>query len=184
MSRDADTAFIEHLQRLAEHDRGALAALRHSLSFAPGDYPKAYPHVERWVGRDWHAADSRRRSLYAVAGLYAMHPVTHARSLSAAMGQLVRDKERPSLELRFVALLEADADGVMDHLRQVVSLLAADGMGFNHAALLQDLSIALNERASPDARDRLKRHWAREFYRSLQSENDGAGATPAIATHQ
>lgn len=181
MSRDANTAFIEHLQHLAQRDRGALAALRRSLSFAPGDYPKAYPYVERYVGRDWHAADARRRALYAVAGLYAMHPVAHARSLAAAMGQLVRDKDRPSLELRFVALLEADADGVMNHLRQAVSLLAAEGMGFNHAMLLQDLNVALNERASPDARDRLKRQWAREFYRSLQPDHDAEGAAPAPA---
>lgn len=170
MTRDADRAFIDHLMRLKDRDRGALATLRHSLSFPPGDYPRAFPHVERYVGKDWHANDARRRARYAVAGLYALHPVTHSRSLAAALGQLVRNKERPSLEFRFLALLEADADAVMAHLRQVVSLLAADGVGYDPAGLLADLCIALNERVSPDARNYLRRQWARDFYSALQTE--------------
>ena len=136
MSQDAVHAFIEHLQRLQTHDRGAMATLRHSLAFAPGDYPKAYPFVERFVGRDWHAHDARRLARYAVAGLFALHPVQQKPSLATALGQLMRQKDRPSLELRFVALLEADAEGLMNHLRQAVSLLAAEGMGYDHAVLL------------------------------------------------
>lgn len=169
MSQDAE-AFIGHLQRLKERDLGAMAALRHSLTFAPGDYPKAYPHVERYVGRDWHSADSRRLARYAVAGLFATHPVQHDRSLASAFGQMVRDKGRESLELRFIALLEADADSVMNHLRQLVRLLASAGLGYDHAALLGDLSAALNERTLPDHRDRIRRQWARDFYRALQAD--------------
>ncbi|PZQ98681.1 MAG: type I-E CRISPR-associated protein Cse2/CasB, partial [Flavobacterium psychrophilum] len=37
-------SFIAHLQRLQEHDRGAMATLRRSLSFEPGSYPPAYPY--------------------------------------------------------------------------------------------------------------------------------------------
>ncbi len=183
MSREAETAFVQHLQRLHEQDRGALATLRHSLAFAPGGYPKAFPYVERFVGKDWHEHDARRLARYALAGLFAAHPVRHPRSLAAALGHLVRDKQRPSLELRFIALLEADADGVMNHLRQAMSLLAADGVGLDHAGLLHDLGIALDERAAPEARDRLKRRWARDFYRALQDERNSleqaATATPA-----
>lgn len=178
MSQDSDTAFIEHLQRLREQDRGAMAALRHSLAFAPGDYPKAYPYVERFVRRDAHARDAGRLALYAVAGLFAAHPVRHPRSLASALGQLVRDKQRPSLEARFIALLEADADGIADHLRQAVSLLAADGLGYDHATLLRDLRTALNPRASQGARDDLKRRWARDFYRALQPQDNAELATP------
>lgn len=170
MSQDPATDFIDHLQRLSKGDRGAMATLRHSLAFSPGDYPRAYPLVERFVASGWHELDARRLARYAVAGLFAAHPVQHQRSLAAALGQLVRDKQRPSLELRFIALLEADADTVMDHLRQVVSLLAADGLGYDHAALLQDLAIALDAGAWPSARDRLKRRWAHDFYRALQAE--------------
>ena len=185
MSHEAEIAFVQHLQRLQEQDRGALATLRHSLAFAPGDYPKAFPYVERFVGSEWHERDARRLARYAVAGLFAAHPVRHQRSLAAALGQLVRDKQRPSLELRFIALLEADADGVMNHLRQAVSLLAADGVGLDHADLLHDLGVALNERAAPEARDRLKRRWARDFYRALQADHEtsepAASAAPTTA---
>jgi CRISPR system Cascade subunit CasB len=166
------TAFVEYLRQLKERDRGALATLRHSLTFSPGDYPKAYPLVERFVGREWHANDARRLALYAVAGLFASHPVHQSATLAAAWGELMRDKERPSLEQRFIALLEADAESVMSHLRQGISLLAAAGQGFNYEVLLGDLSTALNDRADPEARDRLKRRWARDFYREQETQND------------
>lgn len=191
MSQNPDAAFIEHLQRLSKGDRGAMATLRHSLAFSPGDYPRAYPFVERFVGSGWHERDARRLARYAVAGLFAAHPVHQKRSLAAALGQLVRDKQRaspatdkqrPSLELRFIALLEADADTVMDHLRQVVRLLAAAGQGYDHAVLLQDLVVALDAGAWPAARDQLKRRWARDFYRALEAEPAAdKAAEPATA---
>lgn len=183
MKRNDAQRFIDHLLRLNDQDRGALAALRHSLAFAPGDDPKAFPYVERFVGRDWHPADARRLAMYAVAGLFAAHPVVHERSLPAALGKLLREKGRPSLELRFRALLEADSDGVMPHLRQSVSLLAADGLGYDHAGLLCDLAAWLDERADPTRRDEIKRRWARAFYGALQAEAaaDAADATPTTA---
>jgi CRISPR system Cascade subunit CasB len=185
LSQDPAAAFIEHLQRLSERDRGAMATLRHSLAFSPGDYSRAYPLVERFVAGDWHERDARRLARYAVAGLFATHPVQHKRSLAAALGQLVHDKQRPSLELRFITLLEADSDTLMDHLRQVVSLLAADGLGYDHAALLRDLAVALDAGAWPAARDQLKRRWARDFYRALQVEPaaDKAAEPAATATN-
>ncbi|UXH76792.1 type I-E CRISPR-associated protein Cse2/CasB [Roseateles amylovorans] len=175
-------AFVKHLQQLKERDRGALATLRHSLTFSPGDYPKAYPLVERFVGREWHANDARRLARYAVAGLFASHPVHQSCTLAAAWGQLMREKDRPSLEQRFIALLEADAEGVMSHLRQGVSLLAAAGQGFNYEVLLEDLGTALNERADPEFRDRLKRRWARDFYRAQQAEDEEGATTTDSAS--
>lgn len=168
--------FISHLRQLHSRDRGAIAQLRHSLAFAPGNYPKAYPHVERFVGRDKHAEDPRRLAHYAVAGLFAMHPLHHGRSLAAALGQLFVDEKRPSLELRFIALLEADADGLMAHLRQAVSLLLAQKLGFDHAALLDDLCVVLDDKAWPERRDRVRRKWARDFYRAQQRSEDDAPA--------
>ncbi len=66
---DYTEAFIAHLQSLAVRDRGALAALRRSLGFAPGAYPPAYPSVERFAvqGGD---KDSLRQALYLTAGLF------------------------------------------------------------------------------------------------------------------
>lgn len=181
MKRDDAQRFIEHLIDLRERDAGALAALRHSLAFEPGDDPRSYAYVERFVARDWHARDSRRLALYAVAGLFARHPEQNARSLAAALGQVLRDKDRPSLELRFRALLEADADSVVAHLRQTVSLLAAESLGCDYASLLADLCVWLDDRADPRWRDDIKRRWARQFYAALQAEPDAA-ADPLAPT--
>lgn len=177
MKREDAQPFVAYLLRLKDQDRGALAVLRHSRSFAPGADAKAYRYVERFISPSWHENDARRLAYYAVAALFATHPVVDERSMPGALGRLLRDKDRPSLELRFQALLEADADSVWPHLRQAVSLLAADGLGYDHAGLLCDLCVWLDERADPSWRDQLKQRWARAFYGALQA--DAAGVTAA-----
>lgn len=185
MKRDDAQPFVAYLQRLKDQDRGALAVLRHSRAFAPGADAKAYRYVERFISPSWRANDARRLAYYAVAALFATHPVVHERTMPAALGKLLRDKDRPSLELRFQALLEADADSVWPHLRQAVSLLAADGLGYDPAALLCDLCIWLDEGADLAWRDQLKQRWARAFYGALQADvaeaTDAAAATPSTA---
>lgn len=165
MSEHAE-AFIAYLNALKERDRGALAALRHSLAFAPGSYPKAFPYVERFAGEAVHERDARRLALYAVAGLFALHSSHRPRqSFAAALGELMSRRQSPSIENRFVALLGADAENIVDYLRQAISLLAADEIGCDYARLLDDLSRWLNPSADPSL---LRQRWARDFYRAAQ----------------
>ncbi len=162
--------FLKHLGTLSERQPGALAALRRSLGFAPGAYPPAYPYVERFVAAESHANHPQRLALYLVAGLYAMHPHQASASLASSLAQLMRQRGKDqgsSIEKRFVALLGADAEDLPNHLRQIVSLLSADGVGLNHATLLNDLSFWLNTGLDPEKRDRIRQRWAREFYRAL-----------------
>lgn len=173
MSEHAER-FIEHLLALRDENRGALATLRHSLAFSPGAYPKAYPYVERFVGADRHPGDARRLALYAVAGLFARHPQARAQSFAAAFGALLRKRESPSIEQRFVALLGADADNIVDYLRQAISLLAADDIGLDYARLLDDMSVWMNPRAD---HDRLRQHWARDFYRAAEDQAEPDSTT-------
>jgi CRISPR system Cascade subunit CasB len=159
-------AFIHYLQDIKKNDRGALASLRHSLAFDPGAYPKAFPYVERFVNKEAHENDPYRLALYAVAGLFARHPEhQEKRSLASAFGELMQRRSQ-SIENRFIALLSADAENVVDYLRQTISLLAAESMGFDYACLLHDLAIWMN----PDSerRDSLRKHWARDFYRAAE----------------
>lgn len=165
MSEHAET-FIAHLASLREKDRGAMAALRHSLAFEPGAYPKAFPYVERFAGAASHERDAHRLALYAVAGLFARHPLRQPQSFASALGELLRRRQSPSIEGRFIALLGADAENIVDYLRQAVSLLAADGIGCDYARLLVDLSQWLNPNLDPS---RLRQRWARDFYRAAQS---------------
>src|ERR1019366_1060543 len=86
---DHSDQFFEHLKRLRSRDRGALAILRRSLSFAPGAFPPAYAYVERFVGADRKATDPFRLALYLVAGLYALHPETGKNTLAVGLAELM-----------------------------------------------------------------------------------------------
>lgn len=166
MSEHAEQ-FIAHLSLLKERDRGALAVLRHSLAFAPGSDPRTFPYVERFAGAATHERDARRLALYAVAGLFARHAQHQpAQSFAAALGELLRRRGSPSIEGRFIALLGADAENIVEYLRQAASLLAAEGLGCDYARLLDDLSLWMSLHADPS---RLRQRWARDFYRAAQA---------------
>ncbi|SDU19406.1 type I-E CRISPR-associated protein Cse2/CasB [Geopseudomonas guangdongensis] len=166
--------FVAHLIQLRGRNSGALAELRRSLSFAPGAHVKAFPYVERFVARDSHPQDAQRLALYLVAGLFALHPQPAPRTLAAAFGELMRQRDSDSIEKRFIALLGADAENLADYLRHVISLLAADDIGLDYASLLDDLRFWLNPRLDPDARDRIRQRWARDFYRALAHDAEPA----------
>lgn len=166
--------FVKHLSRLKESDRGALAILRHSLAFEPGAYPKAFPYIERFVGVAVNARDARRLALYAVAGLFARHPVQAAQSFATAFGDLMLRRSKPkepnkSIESRFIALLGADAENILDYLRQAINLLDPDKIGCDYPRLLDDLTVWMNPSTDPSKRDRLRQRWARDFYRTVQA---------------
>lgn len=164
--------FIENLQQLVAEDRGARATLRRSLSFDPGAYPPVYPYVERFVGAERLADDSFRLALYVVAGLFALHPTQVNCSFSSSLAKLMLKRESGSIEKRFIALLGADAENLAVYLRQLVSLLAADDLGFDYERLLDDLITLLNPRLDPERRDDIRSRWARDFYRSLADGDD------------
>ncbi|MEX8501107.1 type I-E CRISPR-associated protein Cse2/CasB [Leptothrix ochracea] len=162
--------FVDHLAALSQRDRGALAVLRRSLSFSPGAYPPAYPYVERFIPPQSGDQDALRQALYLVAGLYANHPQHQSgTSLARSFGLLMLDRQSPSIEKRFIALLSTDADGLPELLRQVISLLAADGRSLDYTALLKDLVSWLQPWAF-ETRDRMRQGWARDFYRSAPND--------------
>lgn len=170
--------FVKHLQTLADRNRGALAELRRSAGFAPGAYPPAYPHVERFVPTDSHAEDSFRCALYLTAALFAQLPKQQTgRSFAQAFGALWRQRDSASLEQRFVTLLDAEPETLPNYLRQAFSLLAAEQQGLDYAALLQDLARWLSSWQPQrydgvSGRDLVRRNWARDFYRQSAPLND------------
>lgn len=167
-------SYVTYLTALADTNRGALAHLRRSLSFAPGSYPPAFPYVEPFVAADVHAEAAARRALYLTAGLYALHP-DHMPGSEFALrfGRLGNIRESTSIEQRFVALLGADPAAVPTMLRQAVTLLCSDRIGFDYAVLLVDLTQWLNE-FDHEGHDRLRRRWARQFYRTFESKTTRA----------
>jgi CRISPR system Cascade subunit CasB len=172
--------FIAYLIQLRAQDRGAVAKLRRSLGSPPGEYVPAFSYVERFVP-DRHATDHYRQALYLVAGLFALHPKPGSKSLAASLGQLMRDRESDSTEKRFLSLLGADPENLSNYLRQVVSLLAADDLGIDYAALLDDLARWLNSYAV-DTRDQIRQRWARDFYRELAPRKSESEQTSSATT--
>lgn len=174
------TRFIAHLEALKERDRGALAALRHSLSFTPGTHAPAMPWVEPFAVKDG-TREPQRLALYLVAGLYAAHP-RHCGGapLARGLGQVKIRRDSTSIERRFIALLSADAESLPVHLRHAVALLAAEELPCDYTQLADDLARWLDP-WQDEARDRVRQRWAREFYRQL-AQADTTTETAATET--
>lgn len=146
-------AFIRYLEELKGKKAWtpARAALRRSIAFSPGAYPRAMPYVEPFVQEEgW-----RREAIYLVAALYALKDGAHqaGRTLAAALREKARDSA--SVEKRFLALLDADRDQIAFRLRHAVALVEG---GLDFARLLQDLFGWFDGQRWAQAR------WAREFY--------------------
>jgi CRISPR system Cascade subunit CasB len=171
-------AFVEHLANVCE-DRGARAILRRSAAFDPGEYVPAFPFVEPFLPED--TPESERRAFYLCAMLYALHGLhQEGRWLARAFGALWwKHEKRPSLEKRFIALLESDADALPEHIRHIASLLKDEP--FDHAALLADLRELMKPYVT-ERQNRIRARWAKDFYRTQGSAADQSpeAAAPAL----
>lgn len=154
------STLIEMLEEMAKKESKVRAVLRRSLAFDPGTYPPAFPYVERRLGED----DSKwkRTIYYLVAGLWAQHfreDRGAGQKLPAICGEFYIAKDRsPSIEKRFIALLDADESQLAHRLRQMVVLLKDYSIDFD--ALRQDL-LSWN---IPDRFVQVR--WAKAFYRT------------------
>lgn len=179
---DLAEAFVSRLQQYKDQNPGAMAALRHSLAFAPGAYQRSWAYVEPFAGLDWKVGDARRLALYAVAGLFARNPRQQSRSFAASLGLLFRLQDQsPSTEARFMALLGADAANVVVYLRHAASLLASEELGCDYRQLLSDLSRWMNPQADPAGLDRMRQRWAQDFYRSPRAETPEGASNAEVA---
>ena len=154
---ERDLRFIAHLADLMHGQ--ARAALAGSLGKPPG----AALQAVRWLAPWTRSLEGREFALHhLVAALYASHPAQAtggpstgagpAGNLGATMRHLARKRGRtPTLEQRFVALLEADAEEVGEHLRRVVSLAREADIPLDWAQLLTDVSYVKSIMATRSA---------------------------------
>lgn len=159
------SGFIEWLEELNEKDTKVRAVLRRSLAFDPGNFAQAYPYVEPFV-KD---ADNiwRREVFYLVAGLWASHwregrvgvPVSIGK---ACFARYIADDKSPSVERRFITMLDSDTGQLPNRLRQMIALLKEQPIDF--AAMLNDLLYWNGDRKIT------QNNWARDFYRNMQKE--------------
>ena len=159
------SGFIEWLEDLNKKNTKVRAVLRRSLAFDPGTYVSAYPYVESFVkdeNNTW-----RRDIHYLVAGLWAAHwrEGRHREPMlfGKACQKLYCEKEKsPSIERRFITLLDSDHGQLPHRLRQMLALLKEYPIDFG--ALLTSL-LYWNDNLK-----RTQTAWAREFYRNTQEE--------------
>lgn len=177
MSRPLDRhqRFVASLEALVERqDRGALAALRRGLGKEPGQVADLYRYVFPWLPE---TTSPREEDAYVlVAALFAWHQRSwHPRAdegrsnLGASFARLMAADGSPSVEQRFVALLNCHADDLADHLRAAVSLLKAKEIPIDWAQLLSDIQCWHWESRA------VQREWARAFWSNQGSQGDDSG---------
>ena len=156
--------FVDHLTGL---DAGALAVLRRSLAKEPGKDPKAFPYVEPFVAK---APSWTRKAYYLLAGLFAWGAVREGERFKAKgypLGGAVfklyeRRDQSPSVEQRFIALLDSDEEELPFRLRQMISLIKSEEIPLDWERLLQDI-----EQWGAESRW-VQERLAREFYGKAQ----------------
>lgn len=165
------SAFIESLESRSELDTRVRATLRRSLSFAPGAYVPAFRYIESFVkdtGNVW-----RREAHYLVAGVWAAHWREGSGGAAMSVGKACAEHQRSSgsssTERRFINLLDADTDQVAHRLRQMIALLKDQPIDFDD--LLKGLINWDHDEK------RTQRAWARDFYRSLETDTEAQPAT-------
>ncbi len=172
---------VEHLLGL---DRAALAVLRRSVRDAPGAHPPAFPYVEPFLAgsiEEGPRERAERTAYYLVAALFALKerpevpPKRIDGDFGASAALLYHKRDRtPSIERRFINLLDADREQLPYRPRQLVSLLKADDMPVDWARLTSDLVFW----AHPDRL--VQQRWARAFYRASATA-EAAGAEPTLS---
>jgi CRISPR system Cascade subunit CasB len=165
--------FVAHLHRLADDNaagRAALANLRRGLGKPPGAALETLAVVQPWLPRS--LKPSEENACYLAASLFASHPQPGGVRLGQAFNLLARKRQAESLEKRFVALLNADADDLPEHLRHAVSLLKSEGIALDWASLITDL-----QKWNHPSRY-VQRRWARDFWSvGSPDETESAAST-------
>ena len=149
-------SFLSWLYQL---DRGAMAALRRSLSYPPGRYFPACKYVEPFLGPE--TRDRTRAAMYLVAGLYAIHQIPSLDSrdnVGYALAKVARqnpDRAR-GIERRFLILLESQDEQLAYYLTWSVQTLAYRPLDY--------LTLYFDLLAWQSPSRRVQTRWVRAFY--------------------
>ena len=174
-------SFVSWLSKL---DAGALARLRRSLAFEPGEDVTVYPYVEPFV-----ESEKYPQPYYLAAGLFALverapepgrkiqekadsesSPPAHSTNFGATVASILKPDQRDqraALESRFLHLLNAEFRELPQSLRQMVKLCHSKNAKPDWAQLLRDL-----KRWGHPSRS-VQKSWAKKFFQVTdQTEGD------------
>lgn len=159
-------AFIAGLRDLGERER---ALLRHSINREPGADSRTWPIIEPLLPAA--ATEVERDAAYLVAALMVQFPRLRPggprRSFGGSLGRYAAEERArrgqrhipADIERRFMALLDADAEGMRRHLRHLAALLRQHQIAVAWSRLLADLA------AWDDPARSVQRAWMRHFLR-------------------
>lgn len=171
-----ENCLIKYLRGLErQQNRAALANLRRGLGKPPKSVIEMYPYLGQFLS--YESKQNYETAVFIVAALFAYYPdaLGNAGNLGASLREL-SDKEkknRPpdekvskSLEQRFVALLNAEAEDLPDYLRQIIGLLKSKEIAVNWNRLFKDVKNWNN-----DSRY-VQNAWARSFWGNFSSDKN------------
>lgn len=144
-----------------DENRGALAELRSGLGKKPAEMARVHKHVVPYLPEK----DYNDRWYYIIATLFGSFP-KHRKELSVGGAFCSLKKKSDSMEARFAALLNADADDLDNHLRHAVSLLKTHDQPLDWFQLFEDLL----QWDHPEGHVQLR--WARDFYKTPCGNTD------------
>jgi CRISPR system Cascade subunit CasB len=113
-----------------QENRAALAMLRRGLGKQPGEAMEVYRYIGAFAANA--KSKAQETNLHTVATLFGLYPSesregsAYDSNLGASVSELGSKTNSDSIEKRFVALLNAHADDLPSHLRQMVGLLKAN----------------------------------------------------------
>ena len=153
----AESRFIGYLKGLEKRqDRAALAHLRRGLGKPPKTAMEMFPYLGRFLSND--AKPNYENTVFIVAALFAYYP--DAKNTSGNLGASLRElkENSDSIEKRFVALLNAEAEDLPYYLRQIIGLLKSNAVAVNWERLFKDV-----QNWNSDKRF-VQQKWAEQFW--------------------
>ena len=154
---NAEDRFIRYLKSLEKRqDRAALAHLRRGLGKPPKSSMEMFPYLGQFLSHE--TKHNYENAVFIVAALFAYYPGAQSNigNLGASVRKLKDDSD--SIEKRFVALLNAEAEDLPYYLRQIIGLLKSNDIAVNWERLFKDI-----QNWSGDKRY-VQQKWAGQFW--------------------
>lgn len=160
----AESRFIGYLKGLEKRqDRAALANLRRGLGKPPKTAMEMFPYLGRFLSHD--TKPNYENTVFIVAALFAYYP--DAKHTGGNLGASLRElkENSDSIEKRFVALLNAEAEDLPYYLRQIIGLLKSNDVAVNWERLFKDIQSWNSDRRF------VQQKWAEQFWGNYIGKN-------------
>jgi CRISPR system Cascade subunit CasB len=161
----AEDNFIRYLKSLEKRqDRAGLARLRRGLGKPPKTAMEMFPYLGQFLSHD--SKPRYENAVFIVAALFAYYPGAQSNvgNLGASLRKMKDDSD--SIEKRFVALLNAEAEDLPYYLRQIIGLLKSKEIAVNWERLFKDV-----QNWNSDKRI-VQQKWAEQFWGNFTDKNE------------